>query len=92
MATQADPKELDLRKQLADIDQALAQAARHRAEIEMSRAQRDKMQADIDMARAQRDKMQAEVKILPAATIFQAMIATAALLGAGAAIAKLFFP
>jgi endonuclease V-like protein UPF0215 family len=37
-------------------------------------------------------KVQAETKVLPWITIFQAMLATAALLGAGAAIAKLFFP
>ncbi len=37
-------------------------------------------------------KTQAETKILPWSTIFQAMLATAALLAAGAAIAKLFFP
>jgi hypothetical protein len=51
-----------------------------------------RIQEEIDKTRADARKAWAEVEIMPRALIFQAMLATAALLGAGAAIAKLFFP
>lgn len=41
---------------------------------------------------AETRKIVAETQAMPRALAFQAMLATAALLGAGAAIAKLFFP
>lgn len=41
---------------------------------------------------AETRKIVAETQNMPKALIFQAMLATAGLLGAGAAIAKLFFP
>lgn len=59
MATQADPKELDIQEQLA----------RNR-----------KTQAEIDKMFDERTKLQSEVKIMPASLIFQAMLASAALL------------
>ncbi|GMN04602.1 hypothetical protein [Erythrobacter sp. MTPC3] len=71
MATQVEPKELNIREQMARIDEALENAARHRAEIEQRRE---------------------ETRLANRNSIFQAMIASAALLGAGAALAKLFFP
>jgi len=37
-------------------------------------------------------KLVAETRVIPLSTIFQGFIAVAALLGAGAAIAKLLFP
>ncbi|KRA83008.1 hypothetical protein [Altererythrobacter sp. Root672] len=49
-------------------------------------------QAEIDQLQAEVRKLAAETKVISPAVIFQGMIATAALLGAGAAIAKLFFP
>lgn len=64
MATQFEPKDLDVQEQFVRI----------RKMIEES------------------EKARAETKIIPASLIFQAMLATAALLGAGAAIAKVFFP
>ena len=78
MATQIDPKELDLQEQLARIRQMMDDSDRARAE-----------QAKVI---EERNKLLAEVKFFPASLIFQAMLATAALLGAGAAIAKVFFP
>jgi hypothetical protein len=45
----------------------------------------NKMQADIN-------KVQAETRWLPWQIVISAALATAALLGAGAALAKLFFP
>ena len=50
-----------------------------------------KIQEEIDKTRAEMRKAHAEVEFMPRTMIFQAMIATAGLLGAGAAIAKLFF-
>ncbi len=78
MATQADRGEIDLQEQLARIREMGANTDKAIAELQKTR---------IDM-----QKTQAEVKIIGWTTIFQAMLATAALLGAGAAIGKLFFP
>ena len=50
-----------------------------------------KTQEEVIKAQAETRKVTAEVEFLPRSMIFQAMLATAALLGAGAAIAKLFF-
>ena len=41
---------------------------------------------------AERSKMDAETAYMPRVIVFQALLAMTALLGAGAAIAKLFFP
>jgi hypothetical protein len=41
---------------------------------------------------AETRKLVAESRTIPLSTVFQGFIAIAALLGAGAAIAKLFFP
>ncbi len=55
--------------------------------------------ARIRLAQEESDKFSAETKklireaeFMPRSMIFQAMIAFAAILGAGAALAKLFFP
>jgi len=47
-----------------------------------------------DMVRSQAEtrKINAETEFMPRSMVFQAMLATAALLGAGAAVAKLLFP
>jgi hypothetical protein len=50
------------------------------------------MGVNTDKAIAEMQKTRAETDVLPRVLIFQAMLAMAALLGAGAAIAKLFFP
>ena len=52
----------------------------------------DKTLEEIAKTRVEVRKITVEAEFLPRAMIFQAMLATAALLGAGAAIAKLFFP
>ena len=52
----------------------------------------DKTLEEIAKTRVEVRKITAEVEFMPRSMIFQAMLATAALLGAGAAIAKLFFP
>ena len=71
MATQADDIDLNLREQIARIDQ---------------------MRANSDKFYAETQKLLRDTKAVPVATVFQGLIAIAALLGAGAAIAKLFFP
>ncbi len=78
MASQLDPYRLDLEEQLVRIQRA--------------REESEKFSAETRRVVADMLKAQAETKILPWSTIFQAMLATAALLGAGGAIAKLFFP
>ncbi len=47
---------------------------------------------EVEKFSAETRKIVAETQALPKSLVFQAMLATAALLGAGAAIAKLFFP
>jgi len=62
------------------------------ARLRLAVEESEKFSAETRRIVADMIKTQAETKILPWITIFQAMLATAALLGAGAAIAKLFFP
>lgn len=71
MATQIDPRDLDLQEQLVRIQERIEQSEKFRAE---------------------RDKAMRETDLMGRNSAFQAMLATAALLGAGAAIAKVFFP
>ena len=78
MATQMDRNELDLQEQLARIRQMGANT--------------DKAIAEIQKTRVDIDKVLKDTKIVTFATVFQGLIAIAGLIGAGAAIAKLFFP
>ena len=75
-----------------DHDEWRAEVERALVEITRSRAETVKLVAEAEKLVADRIKIGAETGILSRSTNFQAMIATAALLGAGAAIAKLFFP
>ena len=59
--------------------------------LRLAMEESEKFSAETRRIVADMIKVQAETNILPWTTIFQAMLATAALLGAGAAIAKLFF-
>lgn len=77
MATQIEPKELDLQEQIARIRRAQNES--------------DKFVADTHKAIEERLKIERETKFMPASLIFQAMLAAAALIGAGATITKLFF-
>ena len=92
MATQIDPKELDMQEQLARIRKT-------QAEIDTMFDERSKLQSDIqriiaetDQRHAEREKIIGETKYIGPAIILQAMIATGALLAAGATVAKVFFP
>jgi hypothetical protein len=71
MASQIDPRGLDIEEQIVRIRKA---------------------QQEIDQISAQTRKLLAESKVVSYGAIFQGFIAVAALLGAGAAIAKLLFP
>ena len=71
MASQIDPRGLDIEEQIVRIRKA---------------------QQEIDQISAETRKLLAESRVVSYGTIFQGFIAVAALIGAGAAIAKLFFP
>jgi uncharacterized coiled-coil DUF342 family protein len=60
-------------------------------ETDRLNAERRKLTAEADKFGAERRKVMEETKLVSYATIFQGLIAVAALLGAGAALAKLFF-
>ena len=78
MATHIPTGELDLQEQIARIREMGINS--------------DRMHAETQKLLADQTKVLAETEFMPRTLIFQAMLATAALLGAGAAIAKLFFP
>ena len=71
MATQIDPRGLDIEEQIVRIRKA---------------------QQEIDQISAETRKLLSEAKVISFASVFQGLIAIAALLGAGAAITKLYFP
>ena len=74
------------------VDDLNRQSARIEAETRKLMAETNKLAAERLKFESERSKLQADTEFMPRAMIFQAMLATAALLGAGAAIAKLFFP
>ena len=85
MATQMDRNELDLQEQLARIRQMGANTDKAIADIQKTRV-------DIDKALVDMNKIVKDTKITTFATVFQGLLAVAALIGAGAPIGKLFFP
>jgi hypothetical protein len=70
-------------------EQSIEELNRQSARLE---AETRKLMAEANKLAAERLKFDSERELMPRNMIFQAMLATAALLGAGAAIAKLFFP
>jgi cell division protein FtsB len=68
------------------------ESAKLEAETRKLLAEANKLSAEQSKLSAEQAKYVVGSSILPRSMIFQAMLATAALLGAGAAIAKLFFP
>lgn len=78
MASQIDPRGLDIEEQIVRIRKA-------QQEIDQISAETRKLLADAN-------KVNLEANVVTYATVFQGFLAIAALLGAGAAIAKLFFP
>ena len=63
-----------------------------RARIWLALEEMEKIVAETRKLNADANKVGVETKTIPYATIFQGLIAIAGLLGAGAAIAKVFFP
>ena len=70
-------------------DPSIEELNRQSARIE---AETRKLMAEANKLAAERLKLLTEREIMPRNLIFQAMIAFAAILGAGAALAKVFFP
>ena len=62
-----------------------------RLDLDEQIARISKLVEDVVKSQAETRKLTAETQFMPRAMIFQAMLATAALIGAGAALAKLFF-
>ena len=63
-----------------------------RARIWLAFEEIEKVSAETRKLLAEANKVGVDTKTVPYATIFQGLIAVAGLLGAGAAIAKVFFP
>ena len=75
-----------------DFDEQRVRILRTIEEVQTLQEERLKLEAERLRMEAERLKAHAEVEFMPRSMIFKAMLASAALLGAGAAIAKLFFP
>ena len=73
----------------ATPEQSIEELNRQSARIE---AETRKLMAEANKLAAERLKFDSERELMPRSMIFQAMIAFAAILGAGAALAKFFFP
>jgi len=78
MATHIPPGDLDLQEQLARIRQMGVSTEQALIEFQKTRVDIEKVLKD--------------TRVVTFATVFQGFIAVAALLGAGAALAKLMFP
>ena len=63
-----------------------------RARIWLALEEMEKIVTETRRLNAEANKVGVETRTIPYATIFQGLIAIAGLLGAGAAIAKVFFP
>ena len=75
-----------------EIGRLNRESAKLEAETRKMMAEASKLNGEQLKLSAERHELDADVELMPRSMIFQAMLATAALLGAGAAIAKLFFP
>ena len=65
---------------------------REQLDLEEQLARIRQMGVNTDKAIVEMQKVRADTKVVTFATVFQGLIAIGALIGAGAAIAKLFFP
>ncbi|KPF70891.1 hypothetical protein IP88_11215 [alpha proteobacterium AAP81b] len=89
---EADVRHARLREIVANSEKLQLEGQKLAFERNKLEAERLKLEAERLRMEAERVKAVAEVDLMPRTMIFHAMIATAALLGAGAAISKLFFP
>ena len=92
MATQADIGALDVQEQIARISKIQEEIDKEALDLKEQIARIARIQEEIDKNRAEARKAYAEVEFMPRSMIFQAMLASAALIGAGAAVAKLLIP
>ncbi|UZK67540.1 hypothetical protein [Sphingomonas sp. M1-B02] len=92
MATHIGSDQFDFDERLARLREIMSNSEKLQLEGQKLQAERLKLEAERLRIEAERLKAGVDTKILPFATVFQGLIAIAALLGAGAAIAKLFFP
>ena len=92
MATQIGPEQLDFDERSVRMQEMIANSEKLILEGQKLQFERYKLEAERLKIEADRLKAGIETELLPRSMILQAMLATAALLGAGAAIAKLFFP
>ena len=85
MATQIEPRELDLQEQLVRIRRNVEEGEKFSAETR-------KLVAEMGKLNVEMSKSQSDLKYQPWFILFQGVLAAAALMGAGAALAKLLFP
>ena len=89
MATAPDPSIEELNRQSARLE---AEARKLMAEASKLNAEDYKLAAERYKLEVEKMKLETDRELMPRSMIFQAMTAFAAVLVAGAAIAKLFFP
>ena len=92
MATQLGGDQIDFDERLARLREIMSNSEKLQLEGQKLQAERLKLEAERLRIEAEQLKTGLDTKIVPFATVFQGLIAVAALIGAGAAIAKLFFP
>jgi hypothetical protein len=92
MATQVSMEQLDFDERTVRLREMIANSEKLILEGQKLQFERYKLEEERLKIEADRLKAGVEMQLLPRGMIFQAMLASAALLGAGAAIAKLFFP
>ena len=92
MATQLSLDQLELDERQARLREILVNSEKLQLEGQKLAFERNKLDAERLKMEAERLKTDREAGVITWVTIFQAMLATAALIGAGAALAKLFFP
>jgi hypothetical protein len=83
MATQLDPRELDVQEQFARLRLMIEESEKFSAETR-------RIVADMLKANAEVNKIDADLRYQPWFILFQGLLATSALVGAGIAIGKLF--
>ncbi len=90
MATQSGNDNFDIEEQLVRIRRAREESEKLSEEARKLAAERIKFEFEWLKIQTEQLKMAADLNFMPRSMIFQAMLASAALLGAGAALARLF--
>ncbi len=92
MATHLGSDQFASDERMARLHEIIENSEKLQLERQKLQAERLKLEAQRLRIAAERLKTDVDTRIVPFATVFQGLIAIAALIGAGAAIAKLFFP